>query len=141
MWRGKLLIVGMAASASFCVASVTRAANPISGMREPQFSIAAVRHSGRDNTLPQRAGCEASQPPQALATPDPMTPPPRSVAKVAVSFIIGVDGRVHSPIILESAGPTEDHDILGAILAWRYRPALCNAIPIETESKVEFSSH
>jgi len=84
--------------------------------------------------------CELSQPPQALATPDPLVAATGAGEKVAVSFIIGSDGQVHSPVILESAGWLEDHNVLNALRSWRYRPAMCNSAPAETESRVEFSS-
>ena|SRR6478672_706887 len=85
-----------------------------------------------------RTECGAVQPPQALATPDPLLGETDLNAKV--SFIIGTDGRVHSALILESAGPNEDRTILDAVRFWRYRPALCNGVPTEAEAKVEFSS-
>jgi TonB family protein len=84
--------------------------------------------------------CGAEQPPQALATPDPLLEEADLSAKASVSFIIGTDGRVHSALILESAGPNEDRTILDAVKFWRYRPALCNGVPTESEAKVEFSS-
>ena len=88
-----------------------------------------------------KARCEKSWPAEALATPDPLTDKPVSKARIAVSFIIGTDGRVHSPIILEGAGEGEDRSVLDTMLSWRYRPATCNSVPTETESKVEFSIH
>jgi TonB family protein len=60
--------------------------------------------------------------------------------KVTVSFIVGTDGRIHSPLILESAGPSEDNVVLRAVSGWRYRPATCNGVPTEAEGKIEFSS-
>ena len=96
--------------------------------------IAALRHPA---TL---SACGAVQPPQALATPDPLLDEIEANAKASVSFIIGTDGRVHSALILESAGPNEDRTILDAVRFWRYRPALCNGVPTESEAKVEFSS-
>jgi TonB family protein len=91
-------------------------------------------------THPVRSECGAVQPPQALATPDPLLDETDLSSKVSVSFIIGIDGRVHSALILESAGPNEDRTILDAVRWWRYRPALCNGVPTEAEAKVEFSS-
>jgi TonB family protein len=87
-----------------------------------------------------RSRCEDVQPPQALATPEPLLAAARGRMKVKVSFIIGTDGRVHSPLILESAGPTGDRHVLQTVRTWRYRPATCNGVPTETEGKVEFSS-
>lgn len=87
-----------------------------------------------------RSRCGDVQPPEALATPEPLLAPARGRMKVRVSFIIGTDGRVHSPLILESAGPTGDRRVLQIVRTWRYRPATCNGVPTETEGKVEFSS-
>lgn len=87
-----------------------------------------------------RSRCEETQPPEALATPNPLLPPTKDGTKVKVSFIIGIDGRVHSPLILESAGPTRDRNVLRTVRFWRYRPATCNGVPTEAEAKIEFSS-
>ncbi|MFZ0318746.1 MAG: TonB family protein [Candidatus Sulfotelmatobacter sp.] len=85
------------------------------------------------------ARCEDTQPPEALTTPDPLMVPVVAGVKVKVSFIIGADGRVHSPLILESAGPVGDRNVLQTVRAWRYRPATCNGVPTEAEGKIEFS--
>jgi TonB family protein len=84
--------------------------------------------------------CEDVQPPEALTTPDPLFTPAGHGRKVKVSFIIGTDGHVHSPLILESAGLAGDRRVLQTVRTWRYRPATCNGIPTETEGKIEFSS-
>ena len=84
--------------------------------------------------------CEEIHPPQALATPDPFLTPNDRSRKVKVSFIIGTDGRVHAPLILESAGPRGDRSVLQTVRTWRYRPGTCNGVPTETEGKVEFSA-
>jgi TonB family protein len=86
-----------------------------------------------------RSRCEDTQPPEALATPDPLLVPEAKGVKVKVSFIIGSDGRVHSPLILESAGTTGDRNVLQTVRGWRYRPATCNGVPTEAEGKIEFS--
>lgn len=87
-----------------------------------------------------RPACEDVQPPQALTTPEPLYTSSVSGRKVKVSFIIGTDGKVHSPLILESAGLAGDRHVLQTVRTWRYRPAMCNGVPTETEGKIEFSS-
>jgi len=99
--------------------------------REAEFS--SIAHTMHNN-------CEATRPPEALATPSPLVDGADSSAKVKVSFIIGTDGRVHSPFILESAGSEEDRVVLDTVRAWRYRPATCNGIPTEAEAKIGFSN-
>lgn len=87
-----------------------------------------------------RSRCEQTHPPEALTTPNPVLRRPDPSIKVKVSFIVGADGRVHSPFILESAGTAEDQAILETVRSWRYRPAMCNGVPTETEARIEFSS-
>jgi TonB family protein len=82
--------------------------------------------------------CKEVNPPEALLTPDPLLPIQDDDLKVRVSFIIGADGHVHSAFILDSGGPDEDESILRVIRFWRYRPALCNGIPTDSEASVRF---
>jgi len=89
--------------------------------------------------LSSRRACEDVQPPEALATPDPLFTTAAHGQRVRVSFIIGTDGRVHSPLILESAGLAGDRRVLQTVRRWRYRPATCNGVPTEIEGKIEFS--
>lgn len=84
--------------------------------------------------------CGDTRPPEALATPDPLWQPEDENLRVRVTFIVGTDGRVHSPFILESGGSTEDQIVLHAIRRWRYRPALCNGVPTDSEARVQFST-
>jgi TonB family protein len=86
-----------------------------------------------------RARCEDTRPPQALTTPDPLLVAAGTGMMVKISFIVGTDGRVHSPLILQSAGSAGDRNILRTVRSWRYRPATCNGVPTEAEGKIEFS--
>jgi TonB family protein len=110
--------------------------------RERQVSKALTRASQFVDVyhISSAPACEDVQPPEALATPDPILTTAASGKKVKVSFIIGTDGRVHSPLILESAALAGDRHILQTVRTWRYRPATCNGVPTETEGKIEFSS-
>jgi len=110
--------------------------------RESQVSRTLTRASQFVDVphLSLRAACEQIQPPEALTTPDPLFSSASHGRKIKVSFIIGTDGRVHSPLILESAGIAGDRHVLQTVRAWRYRPATCNGVPTETEGKIEFSS-
>ena len=138
----------MAAGPMLCLASVDATPARIAGGHAP---LAAREHhlwnpASHDSEFAtlvhtaSRISCGAAEPPQALATPDPLLEEVESHSKVSVSFIIGTDGRVHSPLILESAGPNEDRTVLDAVRFWRYRPARCNGVPTDAEAKVEFSS-
>lgn len=142
MRSGGRWVVVLALGASACMASVN-APQPTSQLKvERAVWPASFRHAAEGAIL--RSGtptrCESLRPAEALATPDPLLDGTEVRGNVAVSFIIGTDGRVHSPVVLESAGSDQDSNVLEAVRAWRYRPATCNAVPAETEGKVEFSS-
>jgi len=102
----------------------------ISALRQSKFSI--VPH------LAAHASCEVSEPPEALATPDPPVEGAGQGTGVTVSFIVGIDGGVHSLFILQGANPAEDGTVLKAVRSWRYRPAKCNGVPIDAEARVQF---
>jgi TonB family protein len=140
------LLAFAAAMPAICLASIQGPS--LAGVQASLFTherevwTSAV-HGSKFSPVPHttaRASCEATRAPEALATPNPVLDNPESDAKVTVSFIIGADGRVHSPLILESAGPSEDRTVLDTVRSWRYRPATCNGVPTEAEAKVEFSS-
>jgi hypothetical protein len=111
--------------------------------REGQIWGSALRDSSFAAMLHANSGitCEASEPPEPLATPNPLLSIIDPDTRVSVSFIIGTDGRVHSPLILESAGPAEDRTILDTVRSWRYRPGMCNGAATDSEAKIEFSTH
>lgn len=125
--------------AAVCAASTTgamRVAPPGHDLSRPLMRASRfveVRH------VSSRPNCEAVQPPEELTTPDPLLTAGIPGRSVKVSFIIGTDGRVHAPLILESAGMAGDRRVLQTVRTWRYRPARCNGVPTETEGKVEFS--
>jgi TonB family protein len=85
--------------------------------------------------------CGNVQPPEALLTPDPLLHVQDDRLNVRVSFIVGTDGHVHSAFVLESGGPAEDQVVLRAVRFWRYRPALCNGVPMDSEARIRFSLH
>jgi len=83
--------------------------------------------------------CGNVRPPEALLTPDPLLRVQDDDLDVRVSFIVGSDGHVYSAFILDSGGRDEDQIVLRAIRFWRYRPALCNGVPTDSEARVRFS--
>ena len=86
-----------------------------------------------------RATCEQTAAPEALATPRPLLSDGKPKAKIVVNFIIGTDGHVHSPLILQSTDDSRDSIVLNAIRSWKFRPATCNGVPAEADGTVEFS--
>lgn len=135
------LVVSLAAltSASMAIFAGGTAPTHIPDSRQNQVWISALRQS-QFSVIPHLAGysCETAEPPQALATPDPLIERSGSGARITVSFVVGTDGRVHSLFILEDDNPSEDGTVLKAVRSWRYRPARCNGVPVEAEAKIQF---
>jgi TonB family protein len=134
------LIFAIPAAASLQTAS-PRFRQAVLSEREHKLWKTPIRASEFSDVphVSARRRCEDTQPPQALTTPDPLMVPAVPGTKVKVSFIIGADGRVHSPLILQSVGSVGDRNVLQTVRAWRYRPATCNGVPTEAEGKIEFS--
>ena len=141
IWPWLLILAIPAASFASVQVPAPRLRQAVLTERERQLWKAPARAS-QFTDIPHvsaRARCEDTQPPQALTTPDPLLLPFAAAQKVKVSFIIGADGRVHSPLILQSAGPAGDRNVLRTVRTWRFRPATCNGVPTEAEGKIEFS--
>jgi len=140
-----LLLVVLISANCLAVAKGPKLRLPATSLadRENQMWGSALRDSSFAAMVHASAGttCEASEPPEPLATPNPLLNIIDPDTRVSVSFIIGTDGRVHSPLILESAGPAEDRTILDTVRSWRYRPGMCNGAATESEAKIEFSTH
>ena len=83
--------------------------------------------------------CGRVRPPEALLTPDPLLPADDDDLLVRVSFIVGSDGHVHSAFVLTGTRFDEDEAVLRAVRQWRYRPALCNGVPTDSEARIRFS--
>ena len=84
--------------------------------------------------------CESTQAPQALATPHPSLAAIPDDGKIVVNFIVGADGQVYSPFVLDGVGGSLDRKVVELVRHWRYRPALCNGVPTDSEVKVQLSS-
>lgn len=141
MFRALLIpLLMLTTSFVLAVSSTPSPRSSVFAQREREISKKLIRNSQFVDVrgTSSHSDCREVQPPQALATPNPLFVP--NDGKVKVSFIVGVDGRVHSPLILESAGLSGDRHVLETVRRWKYRPATCNGIPSETEGKVEFSS-
>jgi len=82
-------------------------------------------------------GCGASQPPQALATPDPLMEDADLSSKVSVSFIIGTDGRVHNPRVVRSLGMGLDEKAIEGVKTWKFDPSKKDGRAVAVEMNIE----
>jgi TonB family protein len=147
-----VLLAGLGCVRAWCVVTseATSSSSSSSRVISPRVSLAQLEKSLRrvpahisefspmlqPLALPR---CGSVRPPEALLTPDPLLHVQAGDLRVRISFIVGADGRVHSAFVLDSGGPGEDQFVLRAVRFWRYRPALCNGVPIDSEALVRFS--
>jgi TonB family protein len=140
-WLGLLILATSASSMASLELPALSARRAVLSDRD-RWLRKSLRRAAEYSDLPHvsaRSRCEDTRPPQALTTPDPLLVPSEAGMRVKVSFIIGADGRVHSPLILQSGGFVGDRNVLRTVRSWRYRPATCNGVPTEAEGKIEFS--
>ena len=141
IWLGLLILATSASSMASLELPALSARRAVLSDRD-RWLRKSLRRAAEYSDLPHvsaRSRCEDTRPPQALTTPDPLLVPSEAGMRVKVSFIIGADGRVHSPLILQSGGFVGDRNVLRTVRSWRYRPATCNGVPTEAEGKIEFS--
>ena len=98
------------------------------------FTTPAVKIDSRFAPL-EAERCSAFLPPRLVAGrgAEPGKP-------IIIDFIVGRNGDVEKPVILEGADAALNGIVLNAISGWRYRPALCDGFPIEAEGRIEFGS-
>jgi TonB family protein len=139
-----VLLVALGSGGTWCASASSRPVMPLRfslTQREQSLHRMAV-HISEFAPVSEplaMAACGDVRPPEALLTPDPMLQIQDDDLRVRVSFIVGADGRVHSAFILDSGGPDADQLVLRAIRHWRYRPALCNGVPADSEARVRFA--
>jgi TonB family protein len=112
---------------------------PLSGREQQVWSSAAHHAQFADLPHSTRASCDATEPPEELTTPNPVLDSSLS-GKIEISIIVGADGHVRSPLILESANPDQDSLVLKTVSKWRFRPATCNGVATDAEAKIAFSA-
>ncbi len=142
---GLILLLAMAsilasASASLPALRISGAEVSLMAREQPRETFAMhMSYFAATSRVAVHASCGAAQAPEALATPDPLLVEAGANHRVTVSFIIGIDGRVHDALLLESSGTEQDQVVLKAVDSWRYRPATCNGVATDMEGKIAFS--
>ena len=103
----------------------------------PQAGPGAVSDADWVPPFEDHASCPTMRPPTPVATPLPAFRK-AGRASLKVRFVIGIDGRLHKLAVVNSAGRTADSKAVNALRQWRYKPAMCNGVPMEAEGTVEF---
>lgn len=126
------LLLGLVAQAQTPVprtpnfGSVTRA--------EAYRAVANTNYGERNGSfLP---ACYDTVNPIPVNTPNPLL---NGHAFVVVDFIVGWDGAMYSPFVLDgSANDPAVRAVLQAMRGWRFRPGRCNGAPTNSEGRVTF---
>jgi len=58
-----------------------------------------------------------------LSSPDPVFPKAGITGTVVLRCVVGIDGRVHEPVVVQSLSPGNDSSALKAVRAWKFLPA------------------
>ena len=98
------------------------------------FHISQFSSASAPLALPS---CGSVRPPESLLTPDPLPNVQTEELAVRVSFIVGVDGHVHSAFVLESGGSDEDEVVLRTVRLWRYRRRSMGSHGFGSASKIQ----
>jgi len=141
---GRLAVaLALVALLTWCAVASPSIANPANSLEGTEKTLHRVpAHISEFSPVSEPLAlpkCGHVRQPEALLTPDPLLHVQDDESTVRVSFIVGSDGHVHSPFILDSGGADEDQIVLRTIRLWRYRPALCNGVPTDSEARVRFS--
>jgi hypothetical protein len=100
---------------------------------EEYRTVTNTNYGSRSDGIP---ACYDTINPTPVNTPNPLL---NGNASVTVDFIVGWDGVVYSPFVLE--GSVNDPDVravLQAMRGWRFRPGKCNGAPTSAEGRVKF---
>ncbi len=88
----------------------------------------------------QRSGCLAPTLPILKRSEFPGFPMNIPVAnregQVIFYVLIGSDGRVRNPVVIQTGGESWDSAALDALRHWQYEPAKCGETPVEFETEV-----
>jgi Gram-negative bacterial TonB protein C-terminal len=82
----------------------------------------------------QTKACENTKNPEPIDTPNPLL----GEGKTVVDAVIGWDGKVYSAFVLETSSQGSVRTVMGALRSWRFRPATCNGVPIDTSGRIVF---
>lgn len=82
--------------------------------------------------------CEDLKTPQPISTPAPALAAAGRHGAIRINFVINTEGEIENPVVVLSGGVRFDRIVTRTISRWRYRPAVCNGVPIQAEASIEF---
>jgi len=89
--------------------------------------------------------CDTPTPPKPVHTPDPSYPPTarndRVQGPVQLFMALGADGKVRNVAVIRSLRKDLDDPAAAAASEWQFQPAMCGAIPMPWDLRVEINFH
>lgn len=81
---------------------------------------------------------ELDQPPTALHTVTPPTPPASTGARVVIDFVIDEEGRPRLPVLVSATDPRCVGPAAAALAQWRFAPPTRRGQPVAVPARQEF---
>lgn len=116
-----------------CLAD-TRPYPSVSG-REGLLNLASPPVTRASRFSPISAECRNFQAPRLLDG-DYSTLASGLDGDLVIDLIVATDGTVQSPMIVEGSNNSA-HKLLESMGGWRYRPAMCDGTPIDSEGQIK----
>jgi TonB family protein len=89
--------------------------------------------------------CDVPTPPKPIRTPDPPYPPTarsdRIQGSVELFMSLGADGKQKNVTVLRSVRKDLDDQAAAVVPQWQFKPAMCGAVPMPWELRVEINFH
>ena len=82
--------------------------------------------------------CEHQSPPILTSRSEPDFGLATLRGGVEVYGVIETDGHISNATIVSSSGKEFDKPALAAFSRWRFHPAMCDGVPIRTETRITF---
>ncbi len=80
------------------------------------------------------SGCTAFRRAFGQSMPQPKSSGGGAISDVLLRGVIGIDGRVHDPVVQNTERPDLNPEALSTIQQWQFTPALCNGNPVTVEA-------
>jgi len=84
------------------------------------------------------SACDQFTAPEAVSTREPLDF--GADASARLNFVVSASGHVNGVVILGASGQLDQQALVEAVIGWRFRPALCDGAPIDSEATLDLVS-
>jgi protein TonB len=107
------------------------------------ISIGILAQAQNTSTIPENTAKPAKPkskivPPKEIDAPPPKPTFDEGKRPIIITVLIGVDGLVHEPKIIQSSDSERaDANALEAVKTWKYKPATQDGVPVPVRINIE----